>query len=87
MANKKNIMLTCKKATELIEMQQESPLSFLEKMQLNLHLKLCLPCKNYSIQSKLIDKVFSSFEKSEKLKKIKLTEEEKKKILKNIKGQ
>lgn len=51
------LLLTCKKATELIEMEQEGLLSTTQKLQLKVHLKLCLLCKVYQTQSKNIQKL------------------------------
>lgn len=49
------IMLSCKKATLLIEKSHSSPLSFTEKVKLKLHLSMCDKCTDYKKQSILID--------------------------------
>jgi hypothetical protein len=50
----RTIMLSCKKATFLTEKNLHSSLTIYEKLQLNLHLRMCNACKNYAIQSKFI---------------------------------
>ncbi len=49
------IMLSCVKATELIELKEKAPLSFMEKMQLRMHISMCSGCRNYMKQTHLID--------------------------------
>ena len=51
------IMLSCKKATLLIEKKLLTPLSFKEKVQLKMHKSLCTACTNYEQQSVLIDEL------------------------------
>ncbi|MDE3234475.1 MAG: hypothetical protein KGO81_00875 [Bacteroidota bacterium] len=48
-------MLSCKKATELIEKKMIVKLSFRENLQLNLHKTMCDACTVYEKQSKKID--------------------------------
>lgn len=48
-------MITCKKATEMIERNNSNDLSMGELMKLKLHLFLCKACKIYENQSKQID--------------------------------
>lgn len=50
-----NMMLSCKKATELIEKKSVVELLFTEKMQLKMHTLMCSTCKKYESQSKIID--------------------------------
>ena len=49
-------MLSCKKATELIEKQSLAGLSRKEKFRLRLHTSMCSGCTAYQKQSVLIDK-------------------------------
>lgn len=49
------LLLSCMKATELIEKDSLFPLSAFEKTQLFLHTKVCDACRNYQKQSKMID--------------------------------
>ncbi len=51
-------MLSCKKATELIEKKLLVKLSFKEKMQLQLHKSMCSACTAYEKQSKKMDRLF-----------------------------
>ena len=50
-------MLSCKKATELIEKKEVVGLSFIEKSQLKLHLSMCKACASYGKHSKVVDHV------------------------------
>ncbi len=51
------LMLSCKKATELIEKRSLVRLSFREKVQLRLHKSMCDACTAYEKQSKKIDEL------------------------------
>ena len=53
------LMLSCRKATELIEKKLLTNLSFREKVQLKMHKSFCDACTAYEKQSKLIDKLLS----------------------------
>jgi predicted anti-sigma-YlaC factor YlaD len=53
------LMLSCKKATELIEKKLHFKLSKVESVQLVLHKSMCEACKAYEKQSQLLDKVLS----------------------------
>ena len=53
------LMLSCRKATELIEKKLLANLSFREKVQLKMHKSFCDACTAYEKQSKLIDKLLS----------------------------
>lgn len=57
---KKNIMhillLSCAKATELMEKKFHFKLSYTEKIQLELHKMMCDACKRYEKQSEIIEK-------------------------------
>lgn len=50
------ILLSCLKATELVEKKFHFKLSFSERLRLKLHLATCVYCMNYSKQSQLIEK-------------------------------
>lgn len=52
------LVLSCRKATELIEKKLLVKLSFKEKMQLQLHKSMCSACTAYEKQSKKIDELF-----------------------------
>jgi len=49
------MMLSCKKATELIEKKHAFSLNPIERMQLFLHTSMCNACRNYEKQSKFLD--------------------------------
>lgn len=51
------IMLSCVKATQLMELREFCPLTLVEKIQLRMHVSLCLGCRNYMKQTKLIDEL------------------------------
>lgn len=51
------LMLSCLKATELIDKKLLMPISFKEKIQLNLHKSICDACTAYEKQSKKIDEI------------------------------
>ena len=48
-------MLSCKKASGLIEKKLHFPLSPIEKIQLFFHTSMCDTCKSYQKQSKDLD--------------------------------
>ena len=50
-------MLSCKKASALIDKKAEAKLSWKENMQLTMHKSMCDACTAYEKQSKLIDKI------------------------------
>jgi hypothetical protein len=54
-----SIMITCVKATELIEKQQVHSLSAGERLKLRLHVSMCGACKAYQKQSKTIEKAIN----------------------------
>lgn len=49
------LFLSCLKATELIEKRFHFKLSFIEKIQLELHKMMCDACKMYEKQSEIIE--------------------------------
>ncbi|MGB9702379.1 MAG: hypothetical protein ACPL1A_06600 [Candidatus Kapaibacteriota bacterium] len=57
----KSMMLSCQKATELIEEKQLYKLDFVKEIQLKMHLSVCNACKKYSKQSELINDLLSYF--------------------------
>lgn len=50
-------VLSCTKATYLIEKQLHTKLSFIEQIQLRIHLSMCSYCSNYSKKAELLDKL------------------------------
>ncbi|MDP2175459.1 MAG: anti-sigma factor [Bacteroidota bacterium] len=67
--------ISCKEASELIEMKQASKLSFSKSLSLKIHLIICKTCALYEKQSKIINKAIGKYldsntpEKNEMLKK------------------
>ncbi len=53
-------MLSCKRASALIDKKIEMKLSWKENMQLTMHKSMCGACSAYEKQSKLIDKILHS---------------------------
>ena len=51
------MMLSCVKATELMEMKEHIPLGLLKTMQLHMHTAMCSGCRNYLKQSRLINEL------------------------------
>ena len=51
------MMLSCVKATELMEMKEHVPLGLLKTMQLHMHTAMCSGCRNYMKQSRLINEL------------------------------
>ncbi len=48
------LILSCLKASELIEKKQLFGLNIMEKIQLHIHKKMCDACNSYEIQSIII---------------------------------
>ncbi len=53
------MMLSCVKATELMELKEVVPLSIKKKIQLRMHVAMCSGCRNYMKQTKLINKLLN----------------------------
>lgn len=79
------LLLSCKKATFLIEKRELSSLSFKEKIQLKLHTSMCEACRIYEKQSKTIDEALSQWIKAAAEKKEFLSKEAKEKIISELK--
>lgn len=62
----KIMMLSCKKATELIEKKNCVKLSMTEKIQLNLHTKMCKSCNAYKQESVFFENAFNRISSDEK---------------------
>ena len=59
------LLLSCLKATELIEKRFYFKLSFKERLQLKLHKTMCDACTNYEKQSKIIERRVEIYQKSQ----------------------
>ncbi len=77
------IMLSCKKATELIEKRLITKLSTIEKIQLKMHTAVCSQCSAYETQSEIIEKSIAEIHQPTK-KTLKLSTERKEQILKQL---
>lgn len=53
------MMLSCVKATELIEQKELTPFSLMQKVQLRMHVAMCSGCRNYMKQTALINKLLN----------------------------
>ena len=82
MSKKGKIMISCYDATYLISKKQEEKLSLTEQMKLSLHLMYCKYCNRFAKQTKQITDSIKKMNKKMKDNsvKIKLTEEQKKRI-------
>ena len=78
------LMLSCKKATELIEKRSVVGLSVRERIQLKIHTSMCTACKAYEGQSQTIDLALDEFTKVKEQNHITLSEEARSRILKNL---
>lgn len=76
-------MLSCKKATELIEKRLVTRLSVIEKIQLKMHTAVCSQCSAYENQSDIIEKCIADIHQPTK-ESLKLSSEKKEQILKQL---
>ena len=53
------LMLSCKKASELIDMKSVTKLSMKEKIMLRMHTSMCDGCTAYLKQSKILDELLN----------------------------
>jgi len=77
-------MLSCKKASALTEKKTVSTLNFIEKKQLNWHLKMCVMCSKYKKQSVFIDCALDKLQNGNNQQQIKLSEEKKRTIIHSL---
>lgn len=59
------LLLSCLKATELIEKRFYFKLSFKEKLQLKMHKIMCDACTNYERHSKIIERGVEMYQKKQ----------------------
>lgn len=76
-------MLSCKKATELIEKRLVMKLSAIEQIQLKMHTAVCSQCSTYEKQSDIIEKCIAEIHQPNK-ETLKLSSERKEQILKQL---
>ncbi len=53
------VMLSCRKATGLVEKRSHYRLENMERIQLHMHLSMCRNCSNYAKQTSLIDRLLN----------------------------
>lgn len=53
------LILSCRRAAELIDREKHANLRPVEKIQLFVHTRMCDACRNYITQSHLIDSIFT----------------------------
>lgn len=70
-------MLSCEKATELIEKKLIIQLSLIENVQLKMHKTICDACTAYEKQSKKIDEVLNNHIQSKGIDQIEIINNEK----------
>jgi hypothetical protein len=51
------LMLSCRKATQLMEQRSMAPLGTMDRMQLWMHLRVCDGCRAYQKQNTIIDRM------------------------------
>lgn len=76
-------MLSCKKATELIEKRLVTKLTTVEQIQLKMHTVVCSNCSTYESQSDIIENCIAQIHQPVK-KPMKLSSERKEQILKQL---
>ncbi|KXB96819.1 MAG: hypothetical protein AA908_10180 [Chlorobi bacterium NICIL-2] len=57
----RRLMISCDRATFLIEKQSTDSLSWIEWMQLKLHVSMCAACRAYGKQSRMIDRLLKKY--------------------------
>lgn len=61
----KRMLVSCKKATEMMEKQELIGLSVIESFNLVIHTSMCTACKTYRKQLTIMNKLISNYIKSE----------------------
>ena len=80
------ILLSCKKASFFVEKEQDNSLSFIEKLQLNIHMGICDKCSAYQKQSIFINNAIKKNKSSVLLQK-QLSNDSKEKMRSTIDSQ
>lgn len=78
------LMLSCQRATYLIEKRQEAPLNVLERLQLSAHTSMCVACQAYQKQSAIIDRALDKNINQPTGKQQQLSGEAKKRIINKL---
>lgn len=53
------VLLSCRKATELVEKKRHCDLENTERIKLKMHLFMCRNCSNYAKQTAVIDRLLN----------------------------
>ncbi len=78
------IMLTCKQATFYSSIRSFKKLSFVQSIQLKLHLMMCKSCHEFDHQNKIIDQSLTDFIKNDHLISEESLSEEKKSQIESV---
>lgn len=78
------MVLSCRKATRLIEKKHAHGLKPLESIQLKVHTSMCSACSAFEKQSKILDEAIEEITREEKSKEVNISEDAKKHIISNI---
>ena len=79
------LLLSCKKATELIEKRSIFGVSAIQNIQLKLHTIICVTCKSYEKKSSIIDKTIQEHYQN-KINNSRLSPEKKQEIIDKFSG-
>jgi len=77
-------MYSCKKVTELVEKEESEKLSFMERIQLKIHLWMCPDCSSYKKQSEILS-TWIKTKKDSNTDEIRLSSTAKEKIIEELK--
>ena len=77
-------MLSCKKATELVEKRIVEGLSSKEKVQLKMHNSMCDACRSYEKQSIIMDEAVKQYANGHHHNNLKLPSDSKEEIIKSL---
>ncbi len=78
------MMISCEEATFLVDKGEYTPLGFKDTFDLKFHLITCKHCRLYKVESQLMTEHISKMVSSSR-EELKLSEEQKKKILEKLK--
>ncbi len=74
----------CKKATFLIDKKNVEGINVIQKIELHIHLTGCSLCRLYDNQSRIINDLITQFKQNDLPRELRLNEEFKKALVKNI---
>jgi len=77
-------MLSCKRATELIEKRLVVGLSSGEKIRLKMHMGMCEACQTYEKQSIIMDSAVKKYAEGQNQENVKLSPKRKDKIINSL---